>query len=1092
MRRFNGIVLLVSTGLLGSCVGGAEEGPHSHQSADHAKVGGDANAVGAVETSAVEPANGPPPRISVDPPTSEAKPPGWDANSCPGGQTAIVGTPGADVLVSSTGQTCLVGLEGDDVLTHLSGSGNRTSLGGPGDDTLTASSSTAVLADGGEGADHIVLFGGPNEAYGDIGDDLIYSGNDDDQVFGGPGDDDIFVSGGPDIVDAGEGNDYVLGGDLGDVVLGGPGNDHIVGGFGADQIDGGEGDDLILGYGGADLIRGGPGNDDIDALGFGGSTIEGNAGDDAINGSSSDDVIIPGPGADLVSAGLGDDIVVVEDACELVAGEVLDGGPLGSDTLWLPVSLAEAQAAGVIITGFETVERLTFPKRLSCPGSQQGNPLVDVDASIPPAVLVRWEDVPNPDDAAAKLDDPVFPLLVRSLSATPASVTLTLSLSAGGETQEITEAPLVLQPEAETIVPINVEDFGIPLVGIMSSATLRVAAEVRTLSGEIRATEFARKVFVHQERLVPIQVATATLMYGTGAYATRFASGNLGFWRMGVVEAYEDQPIPSNPSLTDLPLTSNQLGCELLTGEEIVDGKAPDPGACAQYRVCVALRPDVQDDHIGGRQVSVPGGVPARGVRYLIERADHPDDPQNGWLDTEGCFTFESDVNSGHTLTVWATSRFRESPRIEVKAFQNAMEGVGIPGFTEVCSALPAADPSCLPPAWTFHLNGLEPGVAPTFGDVDGAIGIAGGGVDNVGTVAWQMLAMAIDFLKRFEGLGALPPNDAVMNLMPNCFEEATGGSGASYALFDNVFIRGLTRVCPETEFVNPTNLTFGARCAEDLEPDDLPDAADVKLKFLYGHELGHWLQANWQEDPTAGIINRNESNYTAGPQDISAIPACGKSPPPLTGSVLHLIRSTEFAQGGLLEGIAQFISSVAYNPLVDASGFEQNEEALLRYYKLLRRSEDPVNDPFPYDDFVDPGLFRVSLVPDGPLGPLGGGRAWQETMCAADVGEQGRERSVELDWMRFWWDFATSDSLPGTKPTLPEILTFLAQVREDESDTPPGTAPTTWGENAAWTGFRTAFDLGAGLTGLTADDWPRFQAAGCANGVTNGIESCP
>lgn len=43
-----------------------------------------------------------PPRISIDPPTSEAKPPGWDAGSCPSGQTAIVGTAGIDLLTSST------------------------------------------------------------------------------------------------------------------------------------------------------------------------------------------------------------------------------------------------------------------------------------------------------------------------------------------------------------------------------------------------------------------------------------------------------------------------------------------------------------------------------------------------------------------------------------------------------------------------------------------------------------------------------------------------------------------------------------------------------------------------------------------------------------------------------------------------------------------------------------------------------------------------------------------------------------------------------------------------------------------------------
>jgi hypothetical protein len=90
----------------------------------------------------------------------------------------------------------------------------------------------------------------------------------------------------------------------------------------------------------------------------------GNAGDDTILGILGDHVIYPGPGRDAVTGGPGNDVVYVNDVCELEPFEVLDGS-LGSDTLYLPEPLANVTARGVIVLGFENIIVTTSNRHLS-------------------------------------------------------------------------------------------------------------------------------------------------------------------------------------------------------------------------------------------------------------------------------------------------------------------------------------------------------------------------------------------------------------------------------------------------------------------------------------------------------------------------------------------------------------------------------------------------------------------------------------------------------------------------------------------------------------------------------------------------------
>jgi hypothetical protein len=73
-----------------------------------------------------------------------------------------------------------------------------------------------------------------------------------------------------------------------------------------------------------------------------------------MEGNSGGDRLLPGPGRDVVRGGDGNDTIVIQDICEIVSGETLDGGA-GSDSLYSPLSLSQLVAAGVTVRSIETI-----------------------------------------------------------------------------------------------------------------------------------------------------------------------------------------------------------------------------------------------------------------------------------------------------------------------------------------------------------------------------------------------------------------------------------------------------------------------------------------------------------------------------------------------------------------------------------------------------------------------------------------------------------------------------------------------------------------------------------------------------------------
>jgi hypothetical protein len=173
----------------------------------------------------------------------------------------------------------------------------------------------------------------------------------------------------PIYVDARGGDDVVATGSGDDCVFGGNGGDNLSSTSGADRFFGGPGGDNIAlcqsGFGGSVEVYAGSGAQTVSVQYCSGSALYGGAQVDKLTGSSTGaDIVHPGGGADQVNTGGGNDTVLVYDVCELVSGEVLNGGP-GADTLILPISLAAAQARGVSISNFETVVVQTDKRHLA-------------------------------------------------------------------------------------------------------------------------------------------------------------------------------------------------------------------------------------------------------------------------------------------------------------------------------------------------------------------------------------------------------------------------------------------------------------------------------------------------------------------------------------------------------------------------------------------------------------------------------------------------------------------------------------------------------------------------------------------------------
>lgn len=296
-------------------------------------------------------------------------------NGFDGDDTIFAGS-GNDVVNGGNGRDILHGEDGDDVLNgdagnddFFGGSGSDSLNGGAGQDRVFYSDAMAGIT-----ANFINQSLNTGDAAGDSYNSIesITGSNFDDVITSGNDNNDLIGLGGNDVLVGARGRDRLFGGDGEDRLLGGLGDDDLLGQGGADTyvIQTGAGEDRIFGYEvGVDVIQyiGGPGDmmdltieqigantqitSDIGILtliGIDAATVtvadfifsdpapeatgvtvttDLTAGNDIFVGDENDDIVNGLDGNDTITGGIGDDTLNGGDGNDLLTGG------LGADAL---------------------------------------------------------------------------------------------------------------------------------------------------------------------------------------------------------------------------------------------------------------------------------------------------------------------------------------------------------------------------------------------------------------------------------------------------------------------------------------------------------------------------------------------------------------------------------------------------------------------------------------------------------------------------------------------------------------------------------------------------------------------------------------
>lgn len=178
--------------------------------------------------------------------------------------------------------------------------------------------------------------------------------------------------------------------------------------------------------------------------------------------------------------------------------------------------------------------------------------------------------------------------------------------------------------------------------------------------------------------------------------------------------------------------------------------------------------------------------------------------------------------------------------------------------------------------------------------------------------------------------------------------------------------------------------------CADDSEFHMCLSQASNAKKYVIAHEYGH---ANLRAHLPDGFDK-----------------SCSAYRRPGDGEGYHYLTSVEQQSCAFFEGFGHFVAVSAYNRITE-------EDAFFHYYKkrevLLAgggtQVEDKpwvgVNTPVPGSPFIK-GYFRNRVIVE------------DSTFDPSDADE----KSTELDWMRFLWDYITNQSHPSVAPDQEQI----------------------------------------------------------------------
>ncbi len=162
--------------------------------------------------------------------------------------------------------------------------------------------------------------------------------------------------------------------------------------------------------------------------------------------------------------------------------------------------------------------------------------------------------------------------------------------------------------------------------------------------------------------------------------------------------------------------------------------------------------------------------------------------------------------------------------------------------------------------------------------------------------------------------------------------------------------------------------------------------ASGSRRKFTVVHEVGHSLMKK-----RLGSEYYNDVSYNAPAGD----------PCEWHGDGDHSMSSIEFSEGAFDEGFAHFYAAITWNSTASSNG-------VFVYYKKV------------FGWPTDQGVIELE-----------GGTPYMETTCGPGQNGHGNHWGYgnEMDWMRFFWDFATDDDVPFDD--IVEIIAGAAPIQK-------------------------------------------------------------
>lgn len=271
---------------------------------------------------------------------------------------------------------------------------------------------------------------------------------------------------------------------------------------GSDTIEMFVGNDVVWGRAGADIVAGGHGDD----------VLLGGDGNDRLDG---------GAGLDVQIGGAGNDVFVVDLDCDVLEGEVIDGGP-GTDKIESHLTQAQLGSLGLVMRSIETFTTIAEGEGSCSPFPFEEGPFVR------PKVAITWDDLPDADSSWSTRQG-LVDLSIENVTAADVDVQLRVLLHVRGYVVPLHPAPISitgLDTEPYTLdlsdfIPTGVDPQSIPpeLMDLPSSATILVHARV-TIDGEYAGTASAPPIYGHYDGL-DVQLYRAGVLYDT------YRGGNL-------------------------------------------------------------------------------------------------------------------------------------------------------------------------------------------------------------------------------------------------------------------------------------------------------------------------------------------------------------------------------------------------------------------------------------------------------------------------------------------------------------------------------------------------------------------------------------